>query len=45
MWRMEINIQDKLCTRLVLFTRLQKDAQSTKHKKGAIDLKMQILYC
>jgi hypothetical protein len=32
MQRIEINIQEKLCTRLVLFTRLYKDAQSTEHK-------------
>jgi len=30
---MSINIQEKLCTTLVLFTRLYKDAWSTKHKK------------
>jgi hypothetical protein len=32
MQRIEINIQEKLCTKLVLFTRLYKDARSTKHK-------------
>jgi len=39
MWRIEINIQDKLCTRLALFTRLYKDAQSTKHKKSSYRFK------
>jgi len=43
MHRIEINTQEKLCTRLVLFTRLYKDARSTKHKKEAI--KCQVLSC
>jgi hypothetical protein len=32
MQRIETNIKQKLCTRLVLFTRLYKDVWSTKHK-------------
>jgi len=31
-WRKEINILRKLCTKLALFTRLYRDARSTKHK-------------
>jgi hypothetical protein len=34
MYRIEINIKEKLCTSLVFFTRLYKDAQSKKHKKS-----------
>jgi hypothetical protein len=34
MYRIEINIKEKLCTGLVLFIRLYKDARSTKHTKN-----------
>jgi hypothetical protein len=34
MWRKAINVlRKKFCTKLVLFTKLYKDARSTKHKK------------
>ena len=33
MYRKEINILRKLCTKLALFTRLYRDARSTKHKQ------------
>jgi len=33
MYRIEMNIKEKLCTRLVLFIRLYKGARSTKHTK------------
>jgi len=39
MQRIETNIQEKLCTRLVLFTRLYKDARSTKHEKQFLSKK------
>ena len=32
MYRKEINILKKLCTKLALFTRLCREARSTKHK-------------
>ena len=35
MYRKAIDIQEKLCTKLVLFTRLYKDARSTEHKKSS----------
>jgi len=38
MYRTEINIQEKLCTRLVLFTILNKDARSTKLKKYIVQV-------